>query len=149
MLFFYAPHHHAQVARFDHHGYSLGFDYLLDGFGNLRGQSLLNLQAAGKEFDQAGDFAEADYLAVRDVGYMHFAEEWQQMVLAEAEHFYVFDDDHLVVVDGEERAFEQGLGIFAVAAGEELQGLVNSLRSLLETFAVRVFAYANDHFLDQ
>ena len=32
-------------------------------------------------------------------------------MLAEAEHFYVLDDDHLVVFFGEERAFEEGFGI--------------------------------------
>src|SRR5580704_11314583 len=148
MLFFYAAHHHAEVARFDYHGYTLRLDYFLDGLGDLRGEALLNLQAAGEEFDEARDFAESDDLAVRNVRYVHFAEEWQQVVLAQAEHFYVFDDDHLVVIDGEERAFEQGLGVFGVAAGQELQGLVNSLRSLLKTFAVRVFAQADDHFLD-
>jgi hypothetical protein len=37
---------------------------------------------------------------------MHFAEEWQQVMLAQAEHFHVFDDDHLVIFFVEERAFE-------------------------------------------
>ena len=74
---------------------------------------------------------------------MHFAEEWQQVMLAEAEHFYVFDDDHFVVDDGEERAFEQGFGIFGVASGEELQRLAYALGSLLKAFALRVFAQAD------
>src|ERR1022692_1790212 len=117
MLLFYAAHHHAQVASLDYHGYALRLDYFLDGFGNLRGEALLNLEAAGKEFDEARDFAESDHFAVGNVGYVHFAEERQQVMLAEAEHFYVFDDYHFVVRDGEERAFEQGLGIFGVAAG--------------------------------
>ncbi len=128
MLLFYAAHHHAEMAGFDDHAYALRLDYFLNGFGDLRGEAFLNLQAAGEEFDQARDLAQADHLAVGDVGYVHFAEERQQVVLAEAEHFYVFDDDHLVVGDGEERAFEQGFGIFGVAAGEELQRLANALR---------------------
>jgi hypothetical protein len=71
------------------------------------------------------------------------------MVLAQAEHFDVFDDYHFVVSDGEERAFEERIGIFGVAASEELQGLAHALRRELEAFALRVFAKADEHFLDE
>ena len=144
-----AAHHHAQVASLDDYAHALGFDYFLDGFGDLGGEALLDLQAAGKEFDETRDFAKADDFAVGDVRYVYFAEEWQQVVLAEAEHFYVLDDHHFVVGDGEERAFEQGFGIFGVAAGEELHGFANALGSLLEALAVRVFPEADEHFLDE
>jgi hypothetical protein len=112
-----AAHHHAEVAGFDDYGYTLWFDHSLNRFRNLCSEALLDLEAAGEEFDQARDFAEADHFAVGDVGHVHFSEEGQQVMLAEAEHFDVFDDDHFVVGDGEERAFEQGFGIFGVAAG--------------------------------
>ena len=46
---------------------------------------------------------------------MHLAEEGQHVVLAEAEHFDVFHDDHLVVINGEQRALEQSFGIFVVS----------------------------------
>ncbi len=137
------------MAGFDDDADTLRLDYFLDGFGDLGGEALLDLQAAGEEFDEARDFAEADHLAVRDVGDVHFAEERQQVVLAEAEHFDVFDDDHLVVGDGEEGAFEQGFGVFGIAAGEELQGLADALGRVQETFALRVFAEADEHFLDE
>ena len=149
VLFFDAAHHHAEMAGFDDYADALRFDYFLDGFGDLGGEALLNLQAAGEEFDQARNFAEADDFAVGDVGDVHFAEERQHVVLAEAEHFDVFDDDHFVVGDGEERAFEQSFGVFGVAAGEKLHGLANALGSLLKAFAVRVFAEADEHFLDE
>ncbi len=149
MLLFHAAHHHAEMAGLNNYAYALRFDYFLNGFSNLRGEPFLNLQAAGEEFDQPRDFAEADYFSVGDVGYVHLAEKRKQMVLAEAEHLDIFDDHHLVVADGEERALEQSLGIFGVAAGEKLQGLANPLRSLLKTFALRVFAEADEHFLDE
>src|SRR5271163_80116 len=117
MLLLDAAHHHAQVAGLDDYGHALRFDYSLDGFGDLGGEALLNLEAAGKDFDQAWNFAEADHLAVGDVGDVYFAEERQQVVFAEAEHFDVFDDHHLIVGDGEQRAFEQGLRVFGVAPG--------------------------------
>src|SRR5579862_4212063 len=46
VLLFDAAHHHAEMARFNHHSHALRLDYLLDGLGNLRCQALLNLQAA-------------------------------------------------------------------------------------------------------
>ncbi len=137
------------MAGFDDDADALRLDYLLDGFGDLGGEALLNLQAPGEEFDQARNFAEADYLSVWDVGNVHFAEKRQHVVLAEAEHFDVFDDDHFIVGFGEEGAFEQGFGVFGVAAGEELHGFVDALGSLLKAFAVGIFAEADEHFLDQ
>ncbi len=143
MLLFYAAHHHAEMAGFDDYAYALRLDYFLDGLGDLGGETLLNLEAAGEYFDQARDFAEADDFAVGDVGYVDFAEEREQVVFAEAEHLDVFDDYHFVVGFGEERGFEQGFGVFAVAAGEELHGFVDALGGLLQAFALRVFAEAD------
>ena len=56
-------------------------------------------------------------LPLRDVGDVHLAEKRQHVVLAQAEQFDVFDDHHLVVIHGEERAFEQGLGVFCGSPG--------------------------------
>jgi len=144
VLFFDAAHHHAEMAGLDDYANALRLDYFLDGFGDLSGEALLNLQTAGENFDEARNFAEADYFAVGNVGDVHFAEEGQHVVLAEAEHFDVLDDDHFVVGDGEERAFEQSFGVFGIAAGKKLHGLANPFRSLLKAFAVRVFAEADE-----
>ena len=88
------------MASLDDHADALGFDHFLNGFGDLRGQPLLNLQPAGEQFNQPRNFAEAKNPAIGDVGHMHFAEKREQMVLAQAEHFNVFDDDHLVIIHG-------------------------------------------------
>jgi len=149
VLFFYAAHHHAEVAGFDDYADALGFDYFLDGLGDLGGEALLNLQAAGEEFDQARDFAESDDASVGDVGYVDFAEEREQVVLAEAEHFHIFDDDHLVIFFVEERALEEGFGVLLVALGEELHGFVDAFGSRGEAFAIGIFAEADQHFADQ
>lgn len=149
MLFLDAAHHHAQVAGFDDYAHALRFDYFLNSFGDLGGEAFLDLQTAGEEFDEARNFAEADYLSVGDVGDVDFAEERQHVVFAEAEHFDVFDDDHFVVGDGEECAFEQSFGVFGVAAGEKLHGFVNALGSSSKAFAGRVFAEADEHFLHE
>ena len=48
VLLFDAAHHHAKMARLNDHAHTLRLDRLLNGLGNLRGQALLNLQAAEK-----------------------------------------------------------------------------------------------------
>jgi hypothetical protein len=144
-----SAHHHAQVAGFDDNADALGFDYFLDGFGDLGGEALLNLQAAREELDEARDFAEADNTSVGDVGNVDFAEEREQVMLAETEHLDIFHDHHFVVGDGEEGAFEEGLGIFLVSLGEEFHGFVDALRGGGETFAVGIFAEADEGFADE
>src|ERR1700757_3081459 len=113
VLLFYAAHHHAEMARFDDHAHALRFDDLLDGLGDLRGEALLNLEAAREKFDEARNLAESNHAALGDVGDVHLAEKWQQMVLAQTEHLDVFDDHHLIVADGEQSSLEESLGIFA------------------------------------
>ena len=39
-------------------------------------------------------------------------------MLAQAEHLDVFDDDHLVVIDGEQRVVEDFFGVFVVTLGQ-------------------------------
>ena len=70
-----------------------------------------------KTSTSAGDFAEADDLAVRDVGYVRLAEERQQVVLAHGVELDVLDDDHLVVVDVEEGFVEDGVDVHAYSRG--------------------------------
>jgi hypothetical protein len=149
VLFFDATHHHAEVAGFDDDSDALGLDHFLDRLGDLGGEALLNLQATRKEFDEARDFAEADDTSVGDVGDVNLAEEREQVVLAEAEDLDVFDDDHFIVVHGEERTFQQGLGIFLISLGEELHGFVDALGSGGKAFAVGIFAEADNGFADE
>ena len=70
---------------------------------------------------------------------MHLPEKRQHVMLAQAEHLDVFDDDHLIVGDREERAFHEGFRIFLVALGQKLHRLVHTLRRGREAFARRIF----------
>src|SRR5271169_5434595 len=103
MLFFDAAHHHAQMARLDDYADALRFDRILDRLRNLRGEALLNLQAAREGVDEARYFAQADHLSIWNIGHMHLAKERQEVMLAQAEHFDVFYDHHLVIADGVQR----------------------------------------------
>src|SRR5690349_20613408 len=80
---------------------------------------------------------------------MHLAEEWQHMVLAQAEHFNIFDDHHLVVRDGKERVLEHRLGIFVIAASEKLKRFVKTSSSAQQAFALGIYAEADEHLLHQ
>ena len=73
---------------------------------DLVGHALLQLQPAREDVDQARDLAEADHLAVRDVGDVALAEERQQVMLAHAVEVDVADDHHLAIIDAEQRAIE-------------------------------------------
>src|SRR5208282_6558638 len=64
MLFLDASHHHAEMPGLDDHADALGIDSVLDGLGDLRGQALLDLQAARESVDEARDFAQADHFSV-------------------------------------------------------------------------------------
>ena len=57
VLLFHAPHHHAEVPRFDDYAHALRLDYLLDGFGNLSRKAFLNLQSPRKKLDQPWNLA--------------------------------------------------------------------------------------------
>src|SRR5262245_57602686 len=114
MLFLYAAHHHAQVAGFNHHAHAQRLDGVLDGFGDLHGQAFLHLQAAREDVHQPGDLAQSHYFAVGNVSHVNLAEEWQQMMLAQAEHLDVLDDDHFVVGDLKQGSLKNLVRVFVV-----------------------------------
>src|SRR6185369_3450662 len=146
VLFLDATHHHAKVARFADHANTLRLDDFLDGFGDLRCKTFLHLEATREDFYESREFAQADYLAVRDVSDVYFAEERQHVMFTEAEHLDILDDDHFVIVHGEEGAVEDGFRIFLVAASKKLHSLANSFGSSRESFAIRVLPQADQHF---
>ena len=127
------------MPRLDYNPNAFWVDRVLDALGDLRRQPLLYLKAPSEGVNQAGNLAQPDHLAFGNVGDMHFAEERQHMVLAEAEHFHVFYDDHLVVTDCKQRSLQQLFGIFLVSLGQVLQCMLHTLRCAQQPFTLRVF----------
>ena len=146
VLFFDAAHLHAEVAGFDDYADALRGDFFLDGLGNLAGEALLYLQAAREHVNDAGDLAEAQDALVGKIGDVRFAEEWQEMVFAEAEKFDVLDDDHFVVGHAEGCAIQDVIEILVVTAGQELQGFFEALGRFAQTFAIRILTNNFDDF---
>ena len=74
---------------------------------------------------------------------MNLAEERQQMVLAHAEEFDVAHHHHLVVLYFVQRAVEHLLDIGSVAAGEELERLIDALGRAPQALAAGILAQAS------
>src|SRR5262245_34749728 len=149
VLFFHATHRHAQVRAFAHDGHTEWIDLLTNGLGNLVGHPLLDLQATSEHVDQSRNLAETNDVALRDVRHVTLTKERQDMVLAEAVEIDVLHDDHLAVVDREERIVENAVDIGAVAAREELERFLNALWSPDQPLASRVLAQLDQQLLDE
>ena len=80
---------------------------------------------------------------------MHLPEKWQHVVLAQAEHLDVFHDHHFVIGDREQRILKQRFRVFVVATSKKLKSFVDPCRRAQQSFALRIFVQANEHFLDQ
>ena len=117
-----------------------GCEAVLQELGDLLGQALLDLQPAGVHLDDARDLGQADDPPARDVGDRRGPEERQQVVLAERVERDVLDDDHLAVVDIEDRVVDQPLGIDVVAGGQLGVHPVDALRRSDQALAVGVLA---------
>src|ERR1700694_1729739 len=140
MLLFHAAHLHAEMAGFDNHADTLRSNFFLDGLRDLAGHALLNLQAARKHVDHAGDLAEAQDTLVRQIGHVGLAEERQQVVFAEAEEFDVLHDDHLVVGHTESRAVQYMVQVQVVTAGQILESFLEALRRFSQAFAIGILS---------
>jgi hypothetical protein len=66
------------------------------------------------------------------------AEKRQQMMLAQAVEVDIPDDDHLVIINCEQRAVENVLDVRLVPARQELEGLLNPFRRVAQSFTARI-----------
>lgn len=80
MFFFDTAHHGAHMGTFDDDADAEGIEDIIEGIGDLGGHPFLDLEAAGKDFDDAGNFREADHFFVGDVGDAGTAKEGEHMV---------------------------------------------------------------------
>ncbi len=148
VLLFDAAHHHAQVLGFDDDADALGLEGVHEGAGDLVGETLLHLEAAGEEVGEAGELADANDLAAGDVADVADAEEGQEVVLAQRIDFDVADDDHVVGFDLEHGGIEEGGGILFVAADEVGPGLGGPLGRPAKAFAFGILAEGDDPVFD-
>ena len=91
------------MTGFDHHAHPACVQGFHEDAGDLRGETLLDLQPMRETIDDARDLGEADDRRVRNVGDVGMAEERQQVVLAQRVQLDVLHGDHLVRFGGKHR----------------------------------------------
>ena len=128
----------------DHYRHAGGAGHLADRLGDLPGEVLLDLQAAGEHVDDPRHLRQAEHLAGGNVRHMSLADEGQEVVFAQGVQLDVADDDHFIVVRGEQRAVDDFLQGLAIAVAEVLHGLGRALRGVEQAFALRVFAETDE-----
>src|SRR6266404_7161680 len=125
VLLFDPAHHHAQVARFDHHAHALGVDRLHDFLGYLLGEALLKLQPSRVHVHHPRQLGHAEYPAARYIADVAPPEKGEHVVFAKAVHLDVLHDHHTVRFLREHGAVDEPLHVDAVAGGKELEGLAD------------------------
>lgn len=111
----YTAHDHAEMARLNHDSDTLRLEHLREGECNLLGESLLDLQAAGKHLSDTGELGETDDAAVGDVSNVHLLKsawgatailpavaylsgKWHEVVLAQREDLDILHYNQLIMV---------------------------------------------------
>ena len=137
------------MPRLNDHAHSQGVQRLLERFGNLDGQALLNLQSPAEDFDDPRNFAEADDVFIRDVPDVALAEKREQVMFAQTIHVNVPDNDHLVVLNGEQGPVEHVLNVFVIAFGKKLERLGHARRGVLQAAPLGIFPEYRQHLSTQ
>ena len=76
---------------------------------------------------------------VRDVPDVALAEKREQVMFTQAIHVDVPDNDHLVVLDGEQGPVEHVLNVFVIALGKKFECLGHARRSVLQAAPLGIF----------
>jgi hypothetical protein len=69
---------------------------LMNGFADLLGETLLQLQPVAEYIHHTGNLAQTRYHAIGDICNMDTTIEGQHVVLAKRVEVYILDDDHLI-----------------------------------------------------
>jgi hypothetical protein len=117
------------------------------GVGDLGGQSLLHLGAAGVAIDEAGELAEADDFAIGEIGHVRPASEGEQVVFAEGVEFNIAEKDDLIVSFVED-GFEMRAWVLVHAGHQFGIGAGDAAGGFAEAFAVGVFADGDENLAD-
>src|SRR5206468_12222912 len=95
--------------------------FMIDDFGTLRRQPLLNLEAPVVHVHEPRDFTQADNAPIGNISHMTFTKERKQVMLAKAEQLDVAHDDHYVVGHIEQSSIQQLILIHPVTTRQKPQ----------------------------
>ena len=74
-MLLHPAHHHAGVARLEHHGHPVGAEVLHHGVRHLIGESLLDLEPAGEDIHHPRDLGQTHHRTVGQIAHVGMAEE--------------------------------------------------------------------------
>lgn len=135
-------HRHAHVASLHDDGDTTRADSLHDRKGDLLREAFLDLKAAGEGLGNTGELAESENKLVRDVADRDLAGERNKMVLAEREDVDITDNDHLLVVLGEDGVVDNVHETLLVSLRHPHKRLRVPLRGTEEALAIGVLSDA-------
>ena len=123
---------------------------LPDRVGDLRGQPLLHLEAAGEAVKHPRELADPDHLVVRQVGDRRLADDRRHVVLAvRLERDVLQQHDLVIAADFLEGAAKMLRGIFLIAARIFPPRARDAPRRIEQAFAVGVVAGPADQRPDR
>ncbi len=117
---------------------------LVDGFGDLGGQTLLELGSAGVRLHHPGQLGQPNDLPVWYVAYVGLADERHEVMFAERMQGYVSHEDHLAMFFLEPHVQVPG-GVIGQPGEEERVGLGDAPWRTSEAFPLRVLAYGDQY----
>ena len=141
-----AAHHHAQVARLDHHAdaaWRRSVSITACEICSVRRSCSCSRRAYMST--SRASLETPNTLPVGNVADVAAAEERQHVVLAEAVHLDVLHDDHAVGLLREDRAVDQRVEVGAVAGREERERLGDAPGCAREPLAIGVLAERHQH----
>src|SRR6185312_1921677 len=135
----HATGRHALVRGIDHDSDAARLQHLIDAARDLRGELLLDLEAARIALDDPGELTDADDLVGRQVPDVHAPDDRCHVMLAMRFERDVPQHDHLVVaVDLLERAAHILPGVDPVSREPVAVGVDDALRRVAQPLALRV-----------
>src|SRR3990170_2558472 len=149
VLLLHPAHQHAEVDRLHHDRDAAGLERLVERRRDLRREPLLHLQAPAEHLDEPRDLRQPHDLPPRHVRDVRLADEWEKMMLTEAEKVDVLHDHHLVVVLDEEGIVQDVLHVPVVSRRQVAERLRDALRRLREPLAVGILAQLLQELGDQ
>ncbi len=144
-MLFDAPHRHAHVLGFEHHGGAARIDGLVDGLDDLGCQVFLGLQPLGEHVGDARQLGEAHNAIMGQIGDMGLAHERHHVVLAMGmERDIAHQNDVVIAADLGKGRFQHSLGVFFVAREKFAIGVGDAARRIDQPFAVGVISRPGD-----
>ena len=143
-----ATNTHAHVITAETHGTALWLDHFMEDIDYLLCKVFLYLGAVGQCLNHTWDFAEANYVAVWNVGKMAFSEYASPVVSTQTDYLNVMQMDKFIILLVTELFDKKLLRIYSYSRRVFLQGCNEPLRGFREMTCInapgRYYLFINE-----